>query len=99
MPKRRGSREVSGWSRKFSLCLWGQMQAGTRQRLHQGWGVWGLPRVHGWTAGPASTAEGWTEPEFLTTGSLPVSGRQLEPAFKSWGQERSHGVHVLLSAG
>lgn len=57
------------------------MQAGARQRLWQGWGVRGALRVHGPSAGPASTAEGWTEPEFLATGSLPVSGRRPEPAF------------------
>ncbi|KAF3814008.1 hypothetical protein GH733_018040 [Mirounga leonina] len=50
---------------------------------------------------PLWTWRGWTEPEFLAAGSLPVSGRRPEPAFslKSWGRERSHGVHVLLSAG
>ncbi|XP_034844508.1 translation initiation factor IF-2-like [Mirounga leonina] len=61
----------------------------------------GCPGHSELTARPASTAEGWTEPEFLAAGSLPVSGRRPEPAFslKSWGRERSHGVHVLLSAG
>lgn len=61
----------------------------------------GCPGHSELTARPAGTAEGWTEPEFLAAGSLPVSGRRPEPAFslKSWGRERSHGVHVLLSAG
>nr|XP_025720252.1 uncharacterized protein LOC112817396 [Callorhinus ursinus] len=75
---------------------------------------WALPNVKqahtSWTkrrargrglCGRGGTAEGWTEPEFLAAGSLPISGRRPEPSFslKSWGRERSHGVHVLLSAG
>lgn len=58
-------------------------------------------RDPGQAAGPASTAERWTEPDFLAPGSLPVSRRQPEAAssLKSRGRERNHGVHVLLSAG
>lgn len=99
MPQRRGSREVPGWSGESSR--WGRVQAGAWQRLRRGWGAWGTLRGHGPSAGPASTAEGWTEPAFLAAGSLPVSGGRPEPAFslKSWGRKRSHGVHVLLSAG
>lgn len=74
---------------------------GCRQGLGRGSGGAGVPGALPEVTARLPSAEGWTEPAFLAAGSLPVSGSRPEPAFslKSWGRKRSHGVHVLLSAG